>query len=73
MKKSCQSSENETEKTVKTYNSFDPNLEKDYDEYNKMLETEDPTVGNNETEDHNGLDDNSDEDDANQEFTKDLD
>jgi len=38
-----------------------------------MLETEDPTAGNNESEDHNCLDDNSNQDDANQEFERDLD
>jgi hypothetical protein len=60
---------------VKTCQSLDPNLngDQDEDEYNKMSFTEDPNGGNNETEDHNGVDDNSDGDDGNQDFERDLD
>jgi hypothetical protein len=40
-------------------------LDQDYEDYNKISFTEDPNEGNNETEDHNGIDDNSDGDDGN--------
>lgn len=65
MKHRRQSSDDETEKTVKTCQSLDPNLDQDYEDYNKISFTEDPNEGNNETEDHNGVDDNSDGDDGN--------